>query len=73
MLDADDNPLKDRQGATMFRDIVQFLPLKKFGNEEISLVSEGSVYIHKNFKADLANFYRLKKHWQRFLINFSHT
>lgn len=41
MLDADDTPLVDRNGTKMFRDIVQFVPLREFKTQgaDFSLVS----------------------------------
>ena len=41
VLDADDNPLKNRYGETMTRDIVQFVPFREFrskGGADFSLV-----------------------------------
>ena len=37
-LNADDTPLVDRRGATMARDIVQFVPFNKIKEQGISLV-----------------------------------
>lgn len=37
VLDADDNPLKNKYGEVMDRDIVQFVPLRKVG-ANLSLV-----------------------------------
>ena len=41
VLDADDNPLRDRHGNKMARDIVQFVPLRNFNTQgaDFSLVS----------------------------------
>ena len=42
VLDADDNPLKNKYGEKMARDIVQFVPLREFrtrGGANFSLVS----------------------------------
>lgn len=43
ILDADDNPLIDRSGRKMERDIVQFVPLRQFYSKSganFSLVSK---------------------------------
>ena len=43
VLDADENPLIDRSGRRMQRDIVQFVPLRKFhsrSGSNFSLVSK---------------------------------
>ncbi len=42
VLDADDNPLTNKYGEKMTRDIVQFVPLRQFkskGGANFSLVS----------------------------------
>jgi len=39
VLDADDEPLKNKYGEKMERDIVQFVPLKKYVQTNFSLVS----------------------------------
>ncbi len=42
VLDADDNPLANKYGEKMTRDIVQFVPLRQFksrGGADFSLVS----------------------------------
>ncbi len=46
VLDADDNPLANKYGEKMTRDIVQFVPLRQFkskGGADFSLVS-GQIY-----------------------------
>ena len=46
VLDADDNPLANKYGEKMTRDIVQFVPLRQFkskGGADFSLVS-GRIY-----------------------------
>ncbi len=46
VLDADDEPLKNKYGERMDRDIVQFVPLKKYTNTNFSLVSATSYQQH---------------------------
>ena len=38
VLDADEEPLKNKYGERMERDIVQFVPLKKYTQNNFSLV-----------------------------------
>jgi len=51
ILDADDNPLKDRHGTKMIRDIVQFVPFRKCNTQEadFSLVSGNQSHGYNKF------------------------
>ena len=44
-LDADDIPLVDRRGATMARDIVQFVPFNKIKGEGKSVVGIANLWL----------------------------
>ena len=68
MLDADDEPLKNKYGEKMERDIVQFVPLKKYSQTNFSLVSGQDKVGHG--KVGVVVF-RPRRLWQRFQISFS--
>ena len=55
MLDADDNPLVDRYGKKMARDIVQFVPLREFQTRSganfslVRTITLCQLFVHDNF------------------------
>lgn len=55
-LDADDEPLVDSHGRQMLRDIVQFVPYRKFGNSPTALTKEVLAEIPR----EITNFFRIK-------------
>ncbi|OMJ95502.1 hypothetical protein SteCoe_1099 [Stentor coeruleus] len=56
VLDADENPLIDRNGIKMTRDIVQFVPFKQFGGSMSALAKEVLAEIPR----EIINFFKMK-------------
>ena len=68
ILDADENPLVDKFGQRMKRDIVQFVPLREFQTRtgaNFSLVRSRVLEFNMRFL-----FFRQERHWQKFLDSF---
>jgi hypothetical protein len=55
-LDADDEPLVDRRGTKMMRDIVQFVPFRSVGNSPVRLAKE----VLDEIPREIVNFFKIR-------------